>query len=65
MRRPFLVLTAINVLDAFVTGAYTLIVPLVMIKKGVSFSAMGPVFSAFPITFLTFRMLFSSAADSV
>ncbi|MEM3607945.1 MAG: MFS transporter [Candidatus Bathyarchaeia archaeon] len=65
MRRPFLMLAAINVLDAFVTGAYMLIVPLVMIKRGIRLSTIGSVFSAFPIAFLAFRMLFSSAADSV
>lgn len=58
-------LAAINVLDAFVTGAYMLIVPLVMIKRGIRLSTIGSVFSAFPIAFLAFRMLFSSAADSV
>jgi MFS family permease len=63
--KSFIALTAINVLDAFVTGAYTLTVPLLLIKRGVSLSTIGLVFSAFPVAFLTFRMLFSSAADSV
>ncbi|MEM2122214.1 MAG: MFS transporter [Candidatus Bathyarchaeia archaeon] len=63
--KQFQALIAINVLDAFITGAYMLTVPLLMIKRGISLSGIGLVFSAFPIAFLTFRMLFSSAADSI
>jgi MFS family permease len=63
--RLFLMLTAINFLDAFITGAYMLIVPLLMVKRGISLSSIGWVFSALPVAFLIFRMFFSSAADSV
>ncbi|MEM2964912.1 MAG: MFS transporter, partial [Candidatus Bathyarchaeia archaeon] len=58
-------IAAINILDAFVTGAYTLAVPLLMVKRNISLTGIGLVFSAFPIAFLTCRMLFSSAADSI
>jgi len=63
--RVFLNLAVLNVLDAFVTGAYTLAVPLLMVKRNINLAEIGLVFSAFPIAFLTCRMLFSSAADSL
>jgi len=58
-------LAALNVLDAFILGAYTLTIPLLLVERNVNIATIGIVFSAFPIVFLVTRMLFASAADSI
>jgi len=58
-------LVAANVLDAFILGAYTLTIPLLLVERNIDVATIGIVFSAFPIVFVVSRMLFASAADSV
>jgi len=58
-------LVALNIFDAFVTGAYMLIIPLLLVERSVNLATIGAVFSAFPIVFMVSRILFASAADTI
>lgn len=58
-------LIMLNVFDAFISGAYMLIIPLLLIKRNISLSTIGFIFSVFPIVFLVSRLIFASAADII
>jgi predicted MFS family arabinose efflux permease len=58
-------LIAINVLDAFIQGVYAWIIPVMLIERDINLTTIGIVFSAYPIVFLTSRLLFASVADSI
>lgn len=58
-------LVAVNVLDAFICGAYTLTIPLLLVEHKIDIATIGVVFSAFPVTCVACRMLFASTADTV
>jgi MFS family permease len=58
-------LIILNVFDAFISGAYMLIIPLLLIKRNISLSIIGFIFSIFPVVFLVSRLIFASAAEKV
>lgn len=58
-------LVAVNVLDAFIGGAYMLTISLLLVERKIDIATIGVVFSAFPVAFAVCRMLFASAADTV
>jgi len=58
-------LIMLNVFDAFISGAYMLIIPLLLIKRGISLSIIGFIFSIFPVVFLVSRLIFASAAEKI
>lgn len=58
-------LVAVNVLDAFIGGAYLIAIPLLLVERKIDIATIGLVFSTFPVVFVASRMLFASAADSV
>jgi len=55
----------LNVLDAFVTGSYVLVIPLLLVERSIDLTTIGVVFSALPLAFFVSRMLFASVADSI
>jgi MFS family permease len=55
----------VNVLDAFLTGAYTLAIPLLLLERKVDVAVIGVVFAAMPLTFMMSRTLFASLADRI
>lgn len=57
-------LLTLNVLDAFVIGAYMMAVPLLLIERNIELTTIGVVFSILPLVYMT-RILFASAADSI
>ena len=58
-------ITAITFINYFVSGALTLIVPLLLLAKNVDVAEIGIVVSALPIVFLFARLLFASIADNI
>ncbi|MBS7657541.1 MAG: MFS transporter [Candidatus Bathyarchaeia archaeon] len=58
-------LIMLNVFDAFISGAYMLIIPLLLIERNISLSTIGFIFSIFPVVFLISRLIFASAADVI
>ena len=56
---------AITFLNYFVSGALTLLVPLLLLAKNVNLSAIGVILSVLPIVFLLARLLFAAIADYV
>jgi MFS family permease len=56
---------AITFLNNFVSGALTLLIPLLLIAQHVNIAEIGLVLSALPLVFLVARLLFSAAADQV
>lgn len=56
-------LAAINFLDAFIFSGFQLILPLLLVARGLDLVTIGLVFAAMPIVFLTVRLLFASLAD--
>jgi MFS family permease len=63
--RKLLALNFLNVLDAFIAGAYMITIPLLLVERNIDLTTIGVIFSAFPVVFLVSRMLFASAADSI
>jgi MFS family permease len=55
----------LNVFDAFISGVYMLIIPLLLIERSINLSTIGFIFSIFPIVFLVSRLIFASAADII
>ena len=55
----------VNVLDAFLTGAYTLAIPLLLLERKVDVAVIGVVFAALPLTYMMSRTLFASLADRI
>jgi predicted MFS family arabinose efflux permease len=58
-------LLSVNVLDAFISGAYTLTVPLLLVERNIDLATIGLVFSVFPLVFVISRLFFSASADSL
>jgi MFS family permease len=56
---------AITFLNYFVSGALTLIIPLLLLARNVSLAEIGLVLSVFPLIFLFSRLLFAAIADYV
>ena len=55
----------INFFDAFIAGAMTVVVPLMMADRGISIAMIGLVFGAAPILKLLVRIYASMLADTV
>ena len=56
---------AITFLNYFVSGALTLLIPLLLLAKHVNVAEIGLVLSILPLVFLVARLLFSAIADYV
>ena len=56
---------AITFLNYFVSGALTLLIPLLLLKKNVDIAEIGLVLSILPLVFLVARLFFSAIADYV
>ncbi|HMK94561.1 MAG TPA: MFS transporter [Candidatus Limnocylindrales bacterium] len=56
---------AITFLNYFVSGALTLLIPLLLLAKHVNVAVIGLVLSILPLVFLVARLIFSSIADYV
>ena len=56
---------AITFLNNFVSGALTLLIPLLLIAHHVKIAEIGFVLSALPLIFLVARLLLSATADRV
>jgi len=56
---------AITFLNYFVSGALTLLIPLLLLAKHINVAEIGLVLSIFPLVFLFARLVFSSIADYV
>jgi len=55
----------LNMLDAFISGAYMLIIPLLLIANNINLATIGVIFSVFPIVFLISRLIFASTAEKI
>ena len=58
-------LLSVNMLDAFIGGAYTLAIPLLLVERNVDLETIGLVFSALPLVFVISRLFISASADSL
>jgi MFS family permease len=56
---------AITFLNNFVSGALTLLIPLLLLAQNVNIAQIGIVLSALPLVFLIARLLFAAIADQV
>jgi MFS family permease len=56
---------AITFLNYFVSGAVTLLIPLLLLARNVSLTDIGIVLSVLPLVFLVARLLFAAIADYV
>lgn len=55
---------SLNFLDAFVFGITTIIVPLLMLERGISVAAIGIVFALAPVAKIAVRLVSAAAADA-
>lgn len=55
----------IQVINAFVYGAMTIIIPLLMIERGIDIESMGLIFAVLPIIAQTARITFAMISDFV
>ena len=58
-------LITLNFLDAYVTGAYSLVVPLLLLERRIDLTTIGIIFSVLPLAYMLSRTLLASAADSI
>jgi len=58
-------ITAINFLDMFCSSGLAILVPLLLLARGVEVSEIGLILSALPLVFLFARMLFAALGDQV
>jgi len=57
--------TTLTFLNYFVSGALTLLIPLLLLAKNVNVAEIGIVISAMPLVFLFARLFFAAIADNV
>jgi len=57
-------LYSVNFFDAFITGAMTVAIPLMMLYYGVDIAAIGLVFSLSPLVKMAVRLIAAAVADS-
>ena len=57
-------LYTINFIDAFIVGAVTVLVPLLMLQRGIDIAMMGLVFAAAPLAKAAVRLASAGIADS-
>jgi hypothetical protein len=58
-------LISVNVLDAFITEAYNLVIPLLLVERKIDLATIGLIFSILPLVFVISRFLFAAFADSL
>jgi len=58
-------LYTINFIDAFIAGAVTVLVPLLMLERGIGLATIGIVFSLAPLAKVLARLAGAAIADSV
>jgi len=58
-------ITALTFINYFVSGALTLLIPLLLLAKNVNVAEIGLVVSALPLVFLFARLFFAAIADNV
>jgi MFS family permease len=58
-------ITALTFINFFVSGALTLLIPLLLLAKNVNVAEIGVVVSALPLVFLFARLLFAAVADNI
>ena len=58
-------LYTINFLDAFIVGVITVIVPLLMLERGIDIATIGLVFAAAPLAKMAIRLAAAAIADSL
>jgi len=56
-------ITAINFVEAFVTGSLIVIIPLLLFNRGIEIAEIGLILAVMPLVFLFARLLFASIAD--
>ena len=56
---------AITALNYFISGALTLVIPLLLLDRSVSVADIGVVLSIMPLIFLTARIVFATFADHI
>src|SRR5512139_3320793 len=56
---------AITFLNNFVSGALTLLIPLLLLDNGVDLAQIGVVLSVLPLVFLVVRLLLAAVADRI
>lgn len=54
---------AINFTESFVSGALLVLIPLLLLSRGIEIAEIGLILSVMPLVFLIARMLFASIAD--
>jgi predicted MFS family arabinose efflux permease len=64
-RRGLRRLLLVNLLDAFIAGAYTLMIPLLLVERNMNITTIGLVFSVLPLVFVVSRLFFAASADSL
>ncbi len=57
--------TVLTFLNYFVSGALTLVIPLLLLSMNIDVAEIGVVVSAMPLVFLFARLLFAAIADSI
>lgn len=56
---------AISALNYVISGALTILIPLLLLNRNVSITEIGLILSALPLVFLTARLLFAAFADNI
>lgn len=65
MKNGYHNIVAINFVYSFITAAIATLLPLYMLEKGFPLESIGLVMAAMPITFLVFRLIFSTLGDAI
>lgn len=65
MKNGYHNIVAINFVYAFITAAIITLLPLYMLEKGFQLESIGLVMAAMPISFIFFRLIFSTLGDSI
>ena len=65
VKRTMRRVNTITFLNNFVSGALTLLIPLMLLAQNVSLAEIGMVLSVLPIIFLVVRLFFAAAADRI
>lgn len=56
---------AVQIINAFVVGVISIVIPLLMLDRGVSVESMGLIFAVLPLITQSVRMLFGCVSDYV
>lgn len=58
-------LDAINFLDSFIEGSVLILLPMLLLKRGINISTIGIIFSVLPLAFMFIRLVSAYLADEV